>query len=97
MYNFILQLIIFASLGAIIYVIARALPRVEGEDINSNKRLSLLDSVFSSKTLDKADVFVKVILEKILRRMKIIVMRADNFVSENLGKIKENGDKPDGF
>lgn len=96
MYNFIFQAIIFASLGVVIYLFARALSRVENENISS-RQLPLLDSFFSAKVLDKADTFAKTILEKILRRMKIIVMKVDNFVSESLGKIKQNGnDKQNG-
>jgi len=89
MYNLILQIAIFASLGAIIYITARALPRIEDSADVSQNQLPLIDSVFSSGFLDKADNLAKAILEKILRRMKIAVMKLDNFVSERLGKIKK--------
>lgn len=91
MYNFIFQLIIFVSLGVIIYLFARALPRVENENVSS-RQLPLLDSFLSARILDRADNIAKTILEKILRRIKIIVMKVDNFVSEHLGKLKK-GDK----
>lgn len=95
-YNFVLQTAIFISLGVIIYLAARALPRVDGEDIHSPATPSLFDAVFSSTMLERADTFVNVILEKVLRRLKIIVMKADNFVSESLGKIKSKNQNGNG-
>ncbi|MBI4119392.1 MAG: hypothetical protein HY456_00920 [Parcubacteria group bacterium] len=90
MYNFILQTVIFLSFGVIVYLVARALPRVSGEDTHQPPKPSLLDSILMPVTLERADAFLNAILEKILRRLKILVMKADNFVTGRLGALKSS-------
>ena len=86
MYNFILQFAFFAAAGAIIYVISRAVPRVneiEGESKNA------LDRWLASLPLEKADVIISASVEKFLRRLKVTIMRLDNALNKHIGRIKE--------
>ena len=94
MYDFIVQSVVFISFGVIVYVIVRALPRVaDGNDTSQgidtkNRRF------ISSLSLDKADAFVNTLFEKTLRRLKVFILRADNFITASLGKIiSKKGDQ----
>ncbi len=92
MYDFILQSAFLAAVGAIVYIISRAVPRVneiEGESKN------VFDRWLASLPLEKADVIISVSVEKILRRLKVVFMRLDNALNRHIGKMKER--IPSGF
>lgn len=89
MYNFILQIFILVSLGTIIFLVARTLPRItetETANIENKKRISWL----SNFPLEKIDALINSFLEKTLRRIKLILMKLDNFVSRQLNKFKKD-------
>ena len=102
MYNFILQIIIMASLGALIYLIARAVPRIENlEESFQKSSAGKLDRLIGLVPLDKIDINLSTWVEKILRKIKLSLMRWDNSVTGHLKKIKKtngnghgNEDKP---
>jgi len=78
------------SLGTIVFLAARALPRItETETVNPPKtKISWL----SSFPFEKIDAAVNAFMEKFLRRIKLILMKMDNTVSRHLNKFKKNGD-----
>ena len=84
MLQFILTNILMISLGTILYLVARTLPRIDGEP--SGKE-NILDRLANSEIPEKVDVVLNSFLEKFLRRLKIFLMKIDNFVSERLKKI----------
>lgn len=95
MYNFILQIFIMVSLGTIIFLVARTLPRItetETVNIENKKRISWL----SNFPLEKIDALINSFLEKTLRKIKLILMKLDNFVSRQLNKFKKDNNGSSG-
>ncbi len=91
MYNFILQILIMLSLGAIIYLIARAAPRVgDIEESFKDTFHGKLDKLIAKIPLERFDVFFSVSIEKILRKIKLILMKCDNLLAIHLKKIKKS-------
>jgi len=101
MYDFLLQTSFFVSLGVVIYLLARAVPRIHesGEIVHAPGRF---DRLLSKLPLQKIDERINVFLEKFLRRAKVVLMKLDNFINHHLGRLrKSNGNdaekKPDLF
>ncbi|MBI3638647.1 hypothetical protein HY227_02800 [Candidatus Wolfebacteria bacterium] len=96
MYNFILQIALMFSLGLMIYLVARAVPRI-GDDIQVSPSVNKLDRLIASLPLEKIDSVFGSFLEKTLRRLRLVLMRLDNNVGNYLNKIKKfnnaNGQK----
>lgn len=86
MYNFILQIAIMLSLGMIIYLMARAVPRV-GDEIS--KPIVKFDHWFGPLRLEKLDVLLGNFLEKLLRKIKLFLMKLDNVTNNYLDKVKQ--------
>lgn len=97
MYNFILQIFIMVSLGVMIYLIARATPRVgDIEDIFKKQFFGDFDKLIAKIPISKIDFVLSAWIEKILRKIKLILMKWDNLASEHLNRIKKsngNGEK----
>lgn len=89
LYNFALQLLVFLSLGTIIIVLGRAMPRVEDEVILSPKKKDYLNRIAKSLPMERADAIINVVLHKILRKTKIAILRADNVVTDKLRVLRE--------
>ncbi len=89
MYNFILQIALMVSLGVIIYLFARAVPRVNDEVTASNRRNILAEWV-SSLPLHKLDTAFSNFLEKFLRRVRLILMRLENSVAGYLTEVRKS-------
>ncbi len=84
--KFILEILIFLGLGGVVYALARALPRINDQDFqhHKNNRISWLVPY-----LEKADELLQIYLERFLRRLKVLVMRLDNWVSQRLVSFKK--------
>jgi len=97
MYNFILQIIIMSSLGAMIYLIARAAPRVgDIEEIFKKQPLGDFEKLIAKIPISEIDFILSAWVEKSLRKIKLILMKWDNLLSEHLNRIKKtngNGGK----
>ena len=94
MYNFVIQTLIMISAGVMIYLVARKVPRiidvVDDGALNKPKGLGAkLDHLLSSLPLEKIDFFVSQILEKMLRKTKLWVMKLDNQLTHHLNKYKK--------
>ena len=88
MYSFILQFLIMASLAAIIYLIARTIPRIDENVVSGRSKRSFLENLFSKLPLEKIDLMIDNLLEKILRKFKIVVMKTDNVLTRKLSDFK---------
>lgn len=88
MYNFVLQTIVLISLGAIIYLFARALPRVS-EAVSLEPRRRSLEEFLKKIPLEKADAFSSYWLERFLRKLKIVILRFDNLLTKHLKNLKQ--------
>lgn len=84
------------SLGTIIYLVARAVPRVN-ENAKFERRENYFDALFKKLPIEKADAFASMIAEKTLRKFKILVLRLDNLLTKQLKNFKSepsNEDRP---
>ena len=92
MYDLLLQTSFFLSLGAIIYLLSRAIPRVTetGEVKHAQSRF---DRFLMRLPLNKIDGRLNLFFEKILRRMRVSILKLDNLVNQYLNKFKRNSNK----
>ncbi|MBU6141891.1 hypothetical protein KGO95_02095 [Patescibacteria group bacterium] len=84
MYNFILQTVVMVSLATIIYLFARAVPRVQETSPEEGSLEKLLEKI----PFEKADAFVSMVFEKTLRKLKVVVARLDAILSQRLRGLK---------
>lgn len=77
-----------ASMGAMIYIMGRGVPRV-GDDMPGISRAGPIDRVFARIPLEKIDAAFFLFLEKILRRTRWLLMRIDNAMGGYLDAMKK--------
>ncbi len=87
MYDFLLQTIFFVSLGIVVYVLARAVPRVNesGEVMHGVGRF---DRLLARLPLHQIDDRLNALFEKMLRTLKVWIMKSGNVVDERMGRLK---------
>ena len=93
MYYFLLEQIVLISLGIMVYLIVRTLPRVNGFELAQHqeaarKRLTVR---IKQEWVDMLDAKMVRFLEKTLRRAKVWLLRVDNYVSRHLDSIMMRG------
>jgi hypothetical protein len=78
------------SVGWILFLVARALPRVEEEP---PKKANILDRWAASELPERFDAAFNSYLVKFLRKTKIVLLRIDNSLTARLKKMasSENG------
>ena len=98
MLAFVLNLIIMISLGIILYLVARTLPRIDGEvqQNGSNGKLGMFEKWIASEMPEKVDEFISNFLMKTLRKVKVFLLKIDNNLSKHLKKIKPQSGKEEG-
>lgn len=80
-----------ASLGIMIYLVARGVSRVSDtidEGIQNNHK-NVFDKFVDLLPLEKIDLMISEYFEKILRKIKLVLMKWDNIVTNYLDKIKK--------
>jgi len=94
MLQFIATEALMISLGVILYLVIRTLPRIEEENLPPLKR-GIFERWFTSEIPERLDKISQAILEKLFRKLKVFLLRLDNILTERLRKIKpadsENG------
>lgn len=90
MYNFILQTVIVLALGAMIYLVARALPRLPEEPRagSAERAPDFLERLIGRLPLKKLDAATGSFLEKFLRRLRLFVLKFDNWIHQSITKVK---------
>lgn len=91
MYDFILQLIMIGSLSVIVYLTARALPRVtdEGELPTVHEQVG---GWLERLPLHRLDERLNALLYKLLKHVRIIMMKIDNRLTHQLKRVKQHGE-----
>lgn len=89
MIEFILIDVLLISLGVILYIIARAIPRVEDDPVTIEKK-NFLDRFAHSDVPEKLDGMFNLFLLKSLKRIKILTLKFDNALSRQLKKIRSD-------
>ena len=95
MYDFILQLALISSLSLIVYLLARALPRVKTDE----HQLSVYDYIedfLGRLPLHHIDQSLSLQTEKFLRKTRVIVMKVDNLINGYLNNKKTKGNNGNG-
>ena len=87
MIHLLINLALAVSAGMLLFIVARALPRVSEESARRPAGASRLMSY-----LEKADAFVKRISERFLRKARVILMKLENVVGTKLTAYKKDGD-----
>lgn len=95
MADFILQLFIFLSFGVVVYLVARALPRVP-DDAKDEVPEKTHKGFLSSFPAHKVDLAIASFFEKVLRRARLVVLRLDNVLNAYIGKVKSHAHKDKG-
>jgi hypothetical protein len=93
---FIFTLLLMFSLSGVLYLMVRALPRVEDAAIVSgDEHRGFLDRWARSQLPEKFDRWFNGFLLKFLRKFKVFILKLDNIVSTHLRKIhhEKNGKK----
>jgi len=92
---FVFTILLMLALGATLYLMVRALPRIEEE---SQAEESFLDRWAKSRIPERIDAAFNGFLLKFLRRMKVVALKFDNAVSVGLRKVSsDEGSKKPGF
>ncbi len=73
-----------------IYLIARTVPRI-GDEANEEiiRTKTRLGQLLASSQIEKLDVIFNNFIEKLLRKIKLILMKLDNIASNYLDKVKK--------
>ncbi|MBM3281566.1 MAG: hypothetical protein FJY91_02375 [Candidatus Harrisonbacteria bacterium] len=91
MYDFILQILFFSSLSLIIFLLARALPRIQDEDEGSAHLVIFFERLVNRLPLDELDSTFGRHWDKFLRRVRLLVLKLDTYLNE---KIKKRSKSP---
>lgn len=97
MLTFIVTNIFLLALATILFLAIRALPRIEEPE--GMIKQNVLERWLTSGVPEKLDATLNAFLAKTLRKSKVVVLRADNYVTKHLKRVThENGNgkpKPD--
>ncbi len=88
MYDLFIQTTLIVSLGVIVYLVAAAAPRVQDSDEVSD-RTNFKARFGEIIPLDRLDNWFNTANDKVLRKLKVIVMKVDNFISKRLNNNRD--------
>lgn len=77
------------SLGLIVYLFARAVPRIAHNRPEDVQPLSGFDRFINRLPLEKIDRGLHSFFEKTLRKSRIVLMKIDNYINSHLKSLKE--------
>ncbi len=75
------------SLATIIYLFARAVPRVQDSAMQTRGR-DYFGELFDKFPLEKADAFMSMLLERFLRSLKVVILKLDNLLTGHLKSLR---------
>ncbi len=92
MFEFILANIAMVSTGVVLYLVVRSLPRLGETEVTPK---GLLEHWITSGFPEKLDESFNTFAGKFLRRLRVIILKIDNVVSQSLQHVRsqENGAK----
>ena len=90
MYSFIVNIALFASLALMIYLLARALPRITDELHEAVAPVSFFDRLIDRLPLERIDIVISTTLEKMLRKFKLFISKLDTVVGTHLNRVKKS-------
>lgn len=90
MLTYILEIFFFISAGIVLYLLMSKLPVVEGMDEQERRRRN---SVLHEKIARIADEKFLLGMMKFLRRARLVILKIDNAVVQNLEKMKKKAEE----
>ncbi len=97
MVQFIFTNLLMLSLGTILYLIVRALPRLDKSEVEGKVNRSGFERWLVSDLPEKADLFLSSLLSKWLRKTKILLLKLDNWLGHHLKRFSSiNGKSENG-
>lgn len=91
MFAFIFEIIIFVCLAVLMVIALRALPRVSNEVFTESRSRVRVHELMIA--LERVDDVLKILFEKFLRRLKVLIMKLDNIVTKKISKFKNERTK----
>ncbi|MEX1013652.1 MAG: hypothetical protein WDZ80_00645 [Candidatus Paceibacterota bacterium] len=85
MTNLILDLLIMISLGSIVFILVKALPRVDDSKLANSE----IKTPWIVSYIEEVDERFNVFLEKFLRRTRLLTLKMDNSLSSKLNSFKK--------
>lgn len=85
MFTFIVTNIFLLALATILFLAIRALPRIEEPE--EAVKQNVFERWLTSGVPEKLDATLNAFLAKTLRKSKVVVLRADNYVTKHLKRI----------
>jgi hypothetical protein len=95
MLKFLLQITMVVSLGFVVYLFGRVVPRVSDEDIAKAKEQSLFHWLVGY--LERVDDWLLWLFEKLLRRVRVGILKLDNIISKKLSAFRKESERQTGF
>lgn len=89
MVEFIFTTLLMIFLGAVLYLTVRALPRIEEVTAGEGEApKNMFEHWAHSEIPEKIDAAFSGFMLKFLRRLKIVVLRLDNWLAKSLRKVQ---------
>ena len=89
MYTIVFEVLFFAGISTMIYLVARALPRI-GDDLSPLPTSNAMDRLLNKIPTERLDELSGKVLEKTLRRVRLSLLRLDNFLGHSLERVKRS-------
>lgn len=89
MYDFVIQIALVVSLGIVIYLLAKAMPRIS--DSATTASYNKIDQLLAKVPLAKIDAALNSFFEKLLRKFKVVVLKVDNLINMYINRLRRNG------
>ncbi|MEK7110490.1 MAG: hypothetical protein AAB867_01405 [Patescibacteria group bacterium] len=91
MFQFILTDILMFALGVMLYLAARSLPRISEDGAPVEAKRTVFERFVMSDIPHRVDAIMNTQSGKLLRRLKVLMLRFDNYLTERLKKIHTKG------
>jgi len=88
MYNFFFQSTIVLSLGVIIYLLSRAVPRIS-DSHEINRAPNFFDQLIKKIPISRIDSALNLFFAKLLRKIKVLIMKTDNLINVGIHKLRK--------
>ncbi|MDO8516057.1 MAG: hypothetical protein Q7S28_02285 [bacterium] len=85
MLELIFSNLLFVSVGALLIIVVRSLPRIGELEV---KKLGLVERLIVSEIPERVDVAINAFLFKTVRRMKVGVLKMDNTLTKHIERMK---------
>ncbi len=93
--TFILEILVVASAGTVLYLLARALPRVS--DVDTTPTPAEVAPHWFMERLEKLDEDSLFFAEKFIRRIRVVLLKIDNTLTGKLKRFKKEASGETGF